>query len=248
MPSAGRLQRVRTLAITYEHDAGPGVFVDAFDGREASLDIWLRTETAEPPADPTSYDAVLCFGGSMHVSQEDQHPWLREDQRLLAELTGAGVPVMGLCLGAQLLTRALGGEVRKLERPEIGWFQVEPAVAAAADPLLAPLSARPFTGFGWHSFECLLPAGAVELARSDSCLQAYRHGGSAWAIQFHPEVRLEDAEAWIHDYRKDEDAVALGLDPEELRAETRRRIGGWNELGRGLCARFLEAARAPTRA
>ena len=239
---------MRALAITYEDDAGPGVFIDAFDAEGAALDLWLRTEAPEPPADPASYDAVLCFGGSMHVDQEDEHPWLREDQRLLGELIGAGVPVMGLCLGAQLLTRALGGEVRKLERPENGWFEIEPAEAAASDPLLAPFSAHPFIGFGWHSFECLLPAGAVELARSDSCLQAYRHGDSTWAIQFHPEVTLEDAEAWIRYYARDEQAGEFELDPEALLAETRERIGAWNEIGRTLCARFLDAIRAPTRA
>ena len=240
---------MRALAITYEDDAGPGVFIDAFDAKGANLDVWLRTETPEPPADAASYDAILCFGGSMHVDQEDEHPWLLEDQRLLAELTAAGMPVMGVCLGAQLLTRALGGEVRKLERPEIGWFEIQPSGAAASDPLLAPFSGQPFMGFGWHSFECLLPAGAVELARSDSCLQAYRRGELTWAIQFHPEVTIEDAEAWIRYYaEKDEGDDEYVLDPEGLLAETRERIGAWSEIGRVLCERFLDAVRAPTRA
>jgi GMP synthase-like glutamine amidotransferase len=229
------------LAITYEPDAGPGVFADAFEGREASLDVWLRTEAEEPPADPLGYDAAISFGGSMHVNQEDRHPWLVEDQRLLTELLERGTPVMGVCLGAQLLTRALGGDVRKMERAEIGWFEIEPSDDAAADTVMGPL-AQPFTGFGWHSFECLLPAGATELARSDSCLQAYRHDESTWAIQFHPEVSRDDAESWIRDYGKDEDAIEARLDIESLRGETRARIGDWNKLGRELCGRFLDAA------
>jgi hypothetical protein len=65
---------------------------------------------------------------------------------------------------------------------------------------------------------------------------------TTWAIQFHPEVTLADAEAWIDDYRCDPDAIAIGLDPEALRAQTRARIEPWNELGRRICAGFLGAA------
>ena len=231
---------MRALAITYEVNAGPGVFADAFDG-DATLDTWLRTRDAEPPADPFSYDAVMSFGGAMHIDQRDEHPWLDDDQALLARLADRGVPLMGVCLGAQILTRALGGDVRKMERPEVGWFQIDPSPGIGSDPVLGSLS-QPFTGFGWHSYECLLPDGATVLARSESCLQAYRHGERSWAIQFHPEVTLPDAESWIDDYRSDDDAVRIGLDPEALRAETREKIDAWNELGRGLARRFVQAA------
>ena len=87
-----------------------------------------------------------------------------------------------------------------------------------------------------------LPSGAVPLAESGTCLQAYRFGESAWGIQFHAEVTLGDFEAWLDDYRSDPDAVAIGLDVEGLRSRTRVVMTRWNELGRGLCARFLSAA------
>jgi GMP synthase-like glutamine amidotransferase len=116
---------------------------------------------------------------------------------------------------------------------------VELLPEARHDPLLAPLPDR-FTGFGWHSYEFPLPPEATALARSPVCLQAYRLEGPAWGFQFHAEVTGDSVDAWLRKYREDEDAVRAGVDPEALRAETARRIGGWNELGRALCARFLD--------
>ena len=232
---------MRVLAIVYQRDAGPGVFADAIADKGATLDPWMRAEASSPPGDPAGYDAVLCLGGAMHADQEDRHPWLREDKAMLAELLAREVPLLGVCLGGQLLADAAGASPRRSPEPEIGWREVTLTADGASDPLMAPL-APGFEAFEWHSYEFPLPAGASRLAESAACLQAARVGEVAWAIQFHAEVSAVDAEAWIDDYRSDEDAVRIGLDPEALRAETRSRIGAWNELGRGLCERFLDVA------
>jgi GMP synthase (glutamine-hydrolysing) len=232
---------MRALAITYQRDAGAGVFADAIAARGVALESWMRAETSSPPSDLAAYDAVLSLGGSMHADQEDRHPWLRDEKALLAELLERGVPLLGVCLGGQLLAAAAGAPPRRSPEPEIGWREVTLTSEGAGDPLLAPLASG-FEAFEWHSYEFPLPAGATRLAESAACLQAFRLGDVAWAIQFHAEVSAEDAEAWIDDYRSDEDAVRFGLDPEALRAETRSRIGAWNELGRELCGRFLDAA------
>jgi GMP synthase-like glutamine amidotransferase len=232
---------MRVLAIVHQRDAGPGVFADAIRSHGAELDSWLVSEGGEPRRDPADYDAVLTFGGAMHVDQEGEHPWLREEKALLGELLERRVPLLGVCLGAQLVAQAAGGEARRASGPEIGWHRVELTGEGADDPLLAPL-APAFEAFQWHSYEFPLPPGARSLARSEMCLQAFRLRGPAWGIQFHAEVTARDAEAWIDDYRSDEDAVRIALDAEGLRQLTRRRIGAWNELGRGLCLRFLGAA------
>ena len=109
------------------------------------------------------------------------------------------------------------------------------------DPLLAPLAPE-FEAFQWHSYEFPLPPGAVALARSEICLQAARIGELAWAIQFHPEVSAADALRWTADFETDPDAVRIGIDPAALGAETERKIGAFNRLGRDLCCRWLEAA------
>jgi GMP synthase-like glutamine amidotransferase len=191
-----------------------------------------------PP--PDGADAVMVFGGAMNVDQEDAHPWLRPEKEFLRDLVERRTPVLGVCLGAQLLAEAAGAEPRRASQPEIGWLEIERTADAADDPLLGPLPHR-FEGFQWHSYEAPLPPGAVLLARSPVCVQAYRLAdGTGWGIQFHAEVTREGVGLWLDDYRSDPDAVRIGIDPEALRDETERKIGAWNETGRTLCARFLD--------
>jgi GMP synthase (glutamine-hydrolysing) len=232
---------MRALAIVHQRDAGPGVFAEAARSRGVELDSWLVAEQASPPREPGRYDAVLSFGGAMHADHEDRHPWMRPEKDLLAELLERGVPLLGVCLGAQLLAEAAGATARRASEPEIGWYEIEVAAEAAGDPLVGPLTPR-FEAFEWHSYEFSLPSGAAPLAHSASCLQACRLADLAWAIQFHAEVTMDDVQAWIDDYRSDEDAVRIGLDPEELRRHSEGAIGRWNEVGRGICERFLAVA------
>jgi GMP synthase-like glutamine amidotransferase len=156
-------------------------------------------------------------------------------------LLAAEKPLLGVCLGCQLVAEAAGGRAVRAAEPEIGWFDVEVTLEAGVDPVIGPLEPS-FEAFEWHSYEFPLPPGATPLACSAACLQAYRLSDSAWGIQFHAEVTWDDVEAWIGDYRSDPDSVRIGIDPEELRGQTRAAIGDWNRLGRELCGRFIEAA------
>jgi GMP synthase (glutamine-hydrolysing) len=231
---------MRALAIVHQRDAGPGVFADAVRSKGAQLDYWMPPESATAARAPAGYDAVFVFGGAMHADQDESHPWLRDEKTLLRELLARGVPMLGVCLGAQLLADAAGAPPRRARRPEIGWHDVEVTPEGERDPLFRPL-APSFESFQWHSYEFLLPDGATPLARSGVCLQGYRIGDAAWGIQFHAEVSRADAETWIADYRSDEDAVRIGLDPEGLRQRTAHAIDAWNDLGRALCERFVDA-------
>jgi GMP synthase (glutamine-hydrolysing) len=232
---------VRVLAIVHQRDAGPGVFAEAIAERGDELDRWLLPEDGAPPADPLGYDAVFVLGGAMHADQADRHLWLVEEGALLGRLLEAEVPLLGLCLGGQLLAAAGGATPRRARRPEIGWHRVELTAEGREDPLIGALLPG-FEAFQWHSYEFSLPEGATALARSEACLQCCRVGLSAWAIQFHPEVSRADALAWIDDYRSDEDAVRIGIDPDALRAETEAKIDDFNRLGRDLCTRWLDLA------
>lgn len=236
---------MQVLAIVQEADAGPGVFAEAVAAHCDELDEWLIADGGDPPADPHGYDAAMVFGGSMNVDQEGEHPWLADQKFLLRALLVNEIPVLGVCLGAQLLAEAAGEEPRRARRPEIGWLQVERTAAGAEDPLIGSLP-EAFEAFQWHSYEMGIDGGDA-LARSEVCAQAARFGPVAWAIQFHAEVGEGDALKWTADYRSDPDAVAIGVDPEALAAETREKIGAWNEIGRALCTRFLELADAHSR-
>ena len=232
---------MRVLAIVHQRDAGPGVFGEEIRTRGHELDQWHIAETADPPTDPLEFDAVMTFGGAMNVDEEDEHPWLPGEKQLLAELLHRGTPLLGACLGTQLLAEAAGAMPHRASEPEIGWRRVEITPEGAEDPVIGPL-APAFTAFQWHSYEAPLPPGAVALAHSPVCLQAYRIGDRAWGIQFHAEVSAADLDYWIDDYASDPDAVRTGVDPTALHKDSRVAIGDWNRLGRELCGRFIEAA------
>lgn len=231
---------MKALAIVHQPDAGPGVFAEEMRERGVDLDEWtLSVRGTAPPLEIADYDAVLTFGGAMHADQEDRHPWLRFEKDFLDAMLDDGMPLLAVCLGNQLLAEAAGGSARRASEPEIGWCEIEITDEGGEDPVIGPLAPR-FTGFQWHSYEALPPDDAAILARSPVCAQAYRVGERAWGIQFHAEVTADDAEKWIDDYRSDEDAVRLGIDPDTLRAETEEKIADWNQLGRDLCGRFLD--------
>ena len=183
----------------------------------------------------------MVFGGAMHVPEVDSHPWIPDEKRVLARLLEAEVPVLGVCLGGQLLASAAGAHVGRARTPEIGWHQVETTPEAADDPVFAGFPGR-FTAYQWHSYEFELPPGGVLLAHSPVCLQAYRVGERAWGMQFHAEVTKEIVESWISQYGTDPDAVRTGFDPPRERLRLEHEIERWNELGRSLVGEFLASA------
>ena len=208
------------LALTHGPSVGPGVFADAI--RAAGHEL---VEQAVPergaPTEPA--DAVIVLGGSMHPDEDARHPWLAPELRFLERELGRGTPLLGVCLGSQLLARVAGARVYRAPEPEVGWLPVERTEEGDADDVLGAVPAH-FEAFQWHHYTHDLPAGAVELARSAVCTQAFRLG-SARGVQFHPEVRAEQVEAWLG-----EDPADVA-DPDALRAATRQRITAWNELG-----------------
>lgn len=219
---------MRVLALTHGPSVGPGVFADTIEDAGHELVEW-QVPLHGAPEDAA--DAVIVLGGAMHPDEEERHGWLRPELEYLGGLLERGTPVLGVCLGSQLLARAAGAHVFRASEPEVGWLPVELTEAASSDPVAASLPAR-FDAFQWHHYTHDLPAGAVELGRSRVCTQAFRLG-RAWGVQFHPEVRAEQIESWLAEDPDDVD------DPQALGAATRERIGAWNDLGRGLCAAFL---------
>jgi len=229
---------VDVLAVIHGDQVRPGTFGDVVRERGHRLDEWsLAWETPLPqPLD--SYGAVLVFGGAMHADQDDRHPWLREENLFLQRVLMLHMPVLGVCLGAQLLAKAALAPVYRSESPEIGWHDVELTDDAEDDPVFSRLPRR-FDAFQWHFYTYDLPGGAVELARSAACTQAFRLGDSAWGIQFHAEVTWPQLESWFAHLDEREEPVDPPADLTEL---TKAKIEGWNDLGRALCGSFVEVA------
>jgi GMP synthase (glutamine-hydrolysing) len=220
------------LAVIHGEKVRAGVFGDVVAERGHRLDEWSLASGTSLPRPLDAYGAVLVFGGAMHADQEGHHPWLREENFFLQRLLDLHKPVLGICLGAQLLAKAAHSDVGPAAEPEIGWYDVELTDDAADDPLLGGLPPR-FETFQWHYYTYKVPAGAVELARSRVCTQAFRLGDSAWGVQFHPEVTLDQIEGWM-----EEDEPV----PDSLLDDTRERIGAWNDFGRNLCSTFVDVA------
>jgi GMP synthase (glutamine-hydrolysing) len=224
------------LAVLHGKSVRAGIFGEVLAERGHRLEEWSLAWDTPLPRPLDAYGAVLVFGGAMHADQDQHHPWLREEDLFLHRLLDLHTPVLGICLGAQLLAKAAHAPVYPASEAEIGWFPVELTEAAAEDAVLSRLPQR-FVAFQWHYYTHGLPAGAVELARSTVCMQAFRLGENAWGVQFHPEVTLAQVEGWAV-----QDEAELPVSGEAFVRETRDRIEEWNALGRGLCAGFIEAA------
>jgi GMP synthase (glutamine-hydrolysing) len=179
------------LAIQHVPWEGPHRILDACRG--------LDVHTVKPLAgqalpDHDQVAGAVVMGGPMNVDEVDLHPELASEREWLAEAVRGDLPVLGICLGAQLLARALGAEVRAGEGPELGYAPVE--VLTPDDPILGAL-APSTTVLHWHGDVFDLPDGAEHLARSERTeVQAFRHG-NAWGVLFHPESDFALLEAWL---------------------------------------------------
>jgi GMP synthase-like glutamine amidotransferase len=159
------------------------------------------------------FAGIVPLGGSASAWHEDEHPFLRDERLLLAEAVEHGVPVLGICLGAQLLARALGAQAAPAGVHEAGWCEIAPTPAAADDPLFRHVKGR-VGAYQWHVDVFELPEGAVHLATSDLLPhQAFRLG-EAWGVQFHPEVDYDTFASWLANHpgaceasRLDEEAL-----------------------------------------
>jgi GMP synthase (glutamine-hydrolysing) len=227
---------VHVLSVIHGTDARAELFAPVVEEAGHRLDEWSFGWGTPPPRPLDAYDSILVFGGAMHADQDDHHPWLREETLWLQQVLARHTPVLGVCLGVQLIARASGAQVGRIAAgPEIGWHRVDLTDAGVDDPVLGVLP-QSFEALQWHHYTYGVPAGAVELARSDTCTQAFRLGDACWGVQFHPEVTAAQLESWMAD--KDDPPP----DAEGLRAGTLEKIDGWNELGRSLCSAFLETA------
>ena len=228
------------LALVHQDNAPAGTFADVVAEHGHRLEVRSFAQGDPPAGAAEGYGAVMIFGGSMQVDQDDRHPWLADERGLLRDLIEREVPTLGICLGAQLLAQSTGAQVGPAVVPEVGWHPVELTAAGAEDPLLGPGPHR-FAAYQGHSYGFALPSGATPLARgTGDALQAYRVGAAAWGLQFHPEVTWEIVDDWIAGHAADGD-----FDPADepaLREQTRASLPRWQAFGRALCGRFLETA------
>ncbi len=238
MPRPNSNGEMRILNINHPPDSGPGTFLEPLNAARVELVNWRPTEAPEPPAPVTEFDALLSLAGSANPDQDREFPWLRTEKKLLREALRRKIPMLGVGLGAELIAVAAGASVRQAAVPEIGWYQVELTAMARRDPVLGFLPTR-FEALQWHSYALALPDSGTELARGNDAPQAFRIGSHAWALQFNAHATEHDFRRWLAQESNSESARSLGTDVEELAEETLERLAVWQEIGQGICERFL---------
>lgn len=147
-----------------------------------------------PDPDIGAYDGLIFLGGPM--SANDPLPYLDRERALITRAAERGQPILGICLGSQLIARSLGADVHRNREKEIGWFDIHFTDAAAKDVLFGGIPG-PETVFHWHGDTWELPPGAALLASSQACAnQAFRSGNNIYGLQFHLEVTPEMIADW----------------------------------------------------
>ncbi len=170
--------------------------------------------------DADDIDGLVIMGGTMNVDEQDRFPFLTGEMELIRQLNGRGIPIVGICLGAQLIAAGLGGEVGPMNRPEIGWFDLTLARGGIVDPVFKGLP-RVMIQMHTHGYHVIdLPEGGRHLASSAMCRnQAFRVGDTTYGFQFHFEWTRQDITAivafmtnWMHRHGYDDVRLLSDID------------------------------------
>jgi GMP synthase (glutamine-hydrolysing) len=243
LPCPGDLRTVRPL-VCLRHESldtlGSATRAFAEEALEVVvLDTW-QGSVSYPALDEVS--GLVVLGGQMNVDQTARFPFLAPERSLLVEAVECGLPVLGICLGAQMMARAFGAEVVPARAREIGFLPLDLTEAGRKDPVLSGLAPGGRV-FQWHEDSLGLPSDAMLLATgSNGLVQAFRLGDRAWAIQFHLEMDRAEFEGWLG---------ATGVDLKdrwgksagELRREAEMHLEEQQQRARGVFRRFAAEVR-----
>ena len=205
----------------------------------------------DPDAQPdlAGYRGLVVLGGPMNVEDQHRLPHLKTELRVIEQALREDKPVLGICLGAQLLAHVLGAPVRRHTQPEIGWYELETTVAGREDGVLGQLG-HSAPVFQWHGCTFDLPNTAVQLARTATCeQQAFRWGDRAYGLQFHLEMDAALIERWLRlpAYREELASAGLPQDEHSIRATMAEQLARMQPLAEATFNQFLDLVGRPNR-
>ncbi len=199
-----------------------------------------RDRDARPAVE--NYDGLVVLGGPMSVDDTDAFPHLRFELEQIEEAMRRELPVLGVCLGSQLIAKSLGARVMANAIKEIGWYDLVPTEAGKTDPMFQHFSETEKV-FQWHGDTFQLPAGCVHLAQGSTCAnQAFRYAENVYGLQFHMEVDEPMIGRWLDNPALAGEIAGEGgrIDPAEIRRQTPRHIGRLRQLSDAAFSEFAE--------
>jgi GMP synthase (glutamine-hydrolysing) len=236
---------VRALVLQHIACEPPGVYEDVLLERGAAIDR-VELDEGERLPDWREFDLIVAMGGPMSVNDEQEHPWLVDEKRLIREAVSAGSGFWGACLGVQLLASSLGARVHAGATPEVGVLPVMLTDEGTADPVLSGLP-RELPTLQWHGDTFDLPQGAVRLAGSPAYPnQAFRWGRAAYGVQFHLEVTGGMAREWaqVPAYVDSLERTLGAGSAERLFADFDAAAAGMQDHARAMFERWIDVAAA----
>lgn len=193
---------MNVLIIKHIDIEGPGLIEEILKEYGISYQM-INLEKDILSKNPDDFSHIIILGGPMNVYEEDRYPFLKEEDLLIKESILKQKHLLGICLGAQLIAKALGAKVFKSPLKEIGWYDVELTETGLKDSLFSKLPKR-FSVFQWHEDTFEIPRNAKLIATSSSVPnQAFRYGKNVYGLQFHLEVTEEMIKQWIDAYGKE---------------------------------------------
>ncbi len=230
---------MKLLVVQNEACEPLGVFEDGLE----EMDVECRHVRPFEEAVPKNLDGcsgLIILGGPMNVYQEREYPFLGAEDALIKEALEKNLPTLGICLGAQLIAKAAGAQVRKGSQKEIGWYEIRLTEEGKEDPVFGTFEEE-FRVFQWHGDTFDIPDGAVKLAENGLYNQAFRIK-NAYALQFHIEVTEKMIKDWIQTYDEEVRSLEGRIDPGTVLEDTRRYAGQMEGLARRFISRFLNLA------
>jgi GMP synthase (glutamine-hydrolysing) len=189
---------MKVIVLMHIASEGPGTIGTFLEARGAEIEFARLYDGYRLPEDPAAFDAVVSMGGPMNVYEEEEFPFLREETQFLRRAIDRGLPVLGVCLGAQMIAKASGAVVGKSPKGEIGWSQVTLTQEGKTDPAFAGLS-ETFEVLQWHNDMFHIPERGSLLASSADCPHQALRYRNAIGLQFHVEVTPEILRDWFAD-------------------------------------------------
>ena len=206
-----------------------------------------RTPDAQPSM--ARYNGLIVLGGPMNVKDHPNRPHLRTEMRLIEEALAADKPVLGVCLGSQLLAHVLGASIRRHEQSEIGWYQLNTTHAGREDAVINPMG-ESTSVFQWHSYTFDVPQCAQHLATTQSCEnQAFRYGDNAYGFQFHLEADENLVQRWLSTpaYREEIIRAQLEHNADDIGELTLTQAARMREVAVPVFSNFLDLIGRPQR-